>query len=41
MLTYLMKIYSKIKACGKEKRQKKQKTMLQISLMSGSIKRIK
>ncbi len=41
MLTDLIKFYSKLKASRKEKRQKKQKLMLQISLMSGSIKRIK
>ena len=41
MFTDLIKIYSRFKAYRKEQRRKKQKLMLQLSLMSGSIKRIK
>ncbi len=41
MLNNLLKIFSRYKEYCKEKRLKKQKLKLQLSLMSGSIKRIK
>jgi hypothetical protein len=41
MLTDLKNVCFKLKIFFKEKRLKKQKLMLQFSLMSGSVKRVK